>query len=205
MKNIILLAIALHTLSSSWAQVPLEARSFSSLREELLTTAFHYRQTGRMFGFLSTQSCMYENESLVVFRNYCFPVRSYPAQGYTIFSRDYGVIRLYEETTDSGFVKRDIFIDQFPAILAPYLNVPLPSLGLSDFSQILADMYESYFPGCWSTNFSFYHETNEANCSVPTDVVDGFASWAQETQALVNDDAAWAAFMRELDRKFIRR
>ena len=191
--------------TTTLAQVQLEAKSFTALISEIEASEFEYVETGKMFGFVSTKSCMYRSDSIIVFRNYCFPLRPYPAQGYTIFSREYGVIKLYEETVTPTFLKRDIDVDQFPALLAPYLTSPLPSMGLTDFFLVQETMYANYFPGCWSTNFSFYSEVAEAGCSIPTDNVNGFNSWAQETQTILNDESAWVALMNSLNRKFIRR
>ena len=204
MKHIILAALLALTTTLGFARSELEAKSFPALLADIEGTTFTYSETGRMFGFVSTQSCMFKSSELIVFRNYCYPARNFPAQGYTIFSKEYGVIELYEE--DKGSVlKRDVRIDQFPKLLAPYLESPLPSLTLADYSLILEKMYPLYLPGCWSTNYSDYTETADANCSKPTDGVVGFAQWSQETQAIVNDDGEWKALMKALDAKFKRR
>ncbi len=201
MKNFIATLLLALSFSVAHAQSELEAKSFPNLVKQIEQTTFTYVETGKMFGFVSTQSCMFESADLIVFRNYCFPVRVYPAQGYTIVSKEFGVIDLYEENMD-GFLKRDINISQFPAILAPYLNSPLPDLGMNDYSLMFEKMYQHYFPGCWSTNFSYYTETMDANCSKPTESVIGFAQWAQETQAIVNNEVEWRALIKALNAKF---
>lgn len=201
MKNIIAALLLALSFSVAHAQSELEAKSVPALLKQIEETTFTYVETGKMFGFVSTQSCMFESADIIVFRNYCFPVRAYPAQGYTIISKEFGVIELYEETMDS-VLKRDIQISQFPAILAPYVNSPLPDLGLNDYSLMFEKMYQRYFPGCWSTNYSFYTETKDANCSKPTDGVIGFAQWAQETQDIVNDEAAWRTLIKAMNTKF---
>lgn len=201
MKNIIAaLSLAL-SFTVAYAQSDMEAKSVPALLKQIEDTSFTYVETGKMFGFVSTQSCMFESADLIVFKNYCFPARVYPAQGYTIVSKEFGIIDLYEETMDTIF-KRDIHITQFPAILAPYVNSPLPDLGLSDYSLMFEKMYQNYFPGCWSTNYSFYTETKDANCSKPTENVVGFAQWAQETQDLVNNEVEWRALIKAMNTKF---
>jgi len=201
MKNIIAAILFVLSFSGAHAQSELEAKSIPALLQQIEATTFTYVETGKMFGFVSTQSCMFKSADLIVFRNYCFPVRTYPAQGYTIISKEFGVIDLYEETM-GGMLKRDIQISQFPAILAPYVNSPLPDLSLNDYSLMFEKMYQRYFPGCWSTNYSFYTETKDANCSKPTDSIIGFAQWAQETQTLVNSEVEWRALIKAMNAKF---
>ena len=201
MKNIIAAFLIALSFSFAHANVDLEAKSVPALLKQIEQTQFTYVETGKMFGFVSTQSCMFESADLIVFKNYCFPARVYPAQGYTIISKEFGIIELYEEKMDS-VLKRDIHISQFPAILAPYVNSPLPDLSLNDYSAMIEKMYNRYFPGCWSTNYSFYTETNDANCSRPVDTVIGFAQWAQETQDIVNDEVEWKALIKALNAKF---
>ncbi len=201
MKKIIAAFLIALSFSFAHANVDLEAKSVPELLKQIEQTQFTYVETGKMFGFVSTQSCMFESADLIVFKNYCFPARVYPAQGYTIISKEFGIIELYEETMDS-VLKRDIHISQFPAILAPYVNFPLPDLGLNDYSAMIEKMYNRYFPGCWSTNYSFYTETNDANCSKPVDTVIGFAQWAKETQDIVNDEVEWKALIKGLNAKF---
>ena len=203
MKNILLAALCALSLSPAMAG-DLEAKSFPALLQEIEQTEFTYAETGMMFGYVSIKSCMFKSDNLIVFRNYCSPVRNYPAQGYTIFSREFGVMELYEEVID-GKLKRDINIDQFPTNVAPYLESSLPSLSLADYHLIQEKMYSKFFPGCWSTNYSFYTEDKDANCSSTPSPVIGFAQWAQETQAIVNDEVTWKALMKTLDQKFQRR
>lgn len=203
MKTILISLLLSLPLSFAHA-VELEAKSFPDLLKQIEQTEFTYAETGMMFGYVSIKSCMFKSDDLIVFRNYCSPVRNYPAQGYTVFSREFGVMELYEEVID-GKLKRDISIDQFPAIVAPYLESALPSLTLADYHLIQEKMYNKFFPGCWSTNFSFYTEDKDVNCTSTPSPVIGFAQWAQETQAIVNDEVTWKALMKTLDQKFPRR
>lgn len=203
MKYLIAALFAL-ALLPSFAQSDMEAKSFSALRQQVEAGQFRYVETGKMFGFDTTHSCMFKAPGLTVFRNYCYPVRNYPAQGYTIVSAEFGIVELYEENM-GHILKRDVHISEFPAILAPYLAGTSPDMTLQDYSSIIEKMYYKFYPGCWSTNHSYYTEGADANCSKPTENVVGFAHWAQETQSLLNDAAEWKALMLELDQKFKRR
>ncbi len=200
MKKIILL-IVLFVSSFAHAQV-LEARPFEELLNRIEKADFTYKETGKIFGFISTQSCLFLSEDIAIFKNYCFPVRKYPARGYTIITRESGIVDLYEEDVGSLLI-RDIKIDEFPVFTAPYLQESLPTYTLSDLSGIIEQLYPRYLPGCWSTNFSKYIEAPEANCH-PNLSVNGFESWATETQAIVNDEAAWLSLMARIEAKLVR-
>lgn len=198
------LLFALSVSLPAWSQTELEAKSFPELLKKIDEATFAYTETGKMFGFVSTESCMYVSQEVVVFRNYCYPVRNYPAQGYTIITKEFGVIELYEE--DGGSVlKRDITITHFPSHVAPMLNSPLPALALKDYSLILEKLYPRYLPGCWSTNHSFYTERKDVNCSTDITTVIGFNQWAQETQFIVGEEDQWKSLMKSLNEKFKRR
>lgn len=184
------------------AKAELEATSFQELRSLIARTQFSYKETGKVFGFVSTQSCLFTAPGIAVLRNYCFPVRNYPAQGYTIISRQFGIIDLYEEQMSPTLLKRDIRISQFPSILAPYLDVAPDLLGLQGLSSTIEKMHYKYFPACWSTNYSYYLETPEANCTKKLADVIGFPHWELETQTLLNDEASWKELMKELRAKF---
>ncbi len=201
-KALLILCLAFTQLA--WSHSELEAKSSPELVKKIDEATFAYTETGKMFGFVSTESCMYVSQDIVVFRNYCYPVRNYPAQGYTIITKEFGVIELYEEDAGS-ILKRDITITHFPSHLAPYVNSPLPALALKDYSLILEKLYPRYLPGCWSTNHSFYSERKEANCSTDTATVIGFPQWAQETQFIVGEEDQWKSLMKSLNEKFKRR
>lgn len=189
-------------ITSMSAKAELEATSFQQLRSIIERTQFNYKETGKVFGFVSTQSCLFTAPGIAIFRNYCFPVRNYPAQGYTIISREFGVIDLYEEEMSANLLKRDIRITQFPSLLAPYLDVAPEHLGLKGLSSTLEKMHYNYFPACWSTNYSHYLETPEANCTKKLADIIGFSQWERETQTLLNDEVSWKELMKELKGKF---
>lgn len=201
MKNLFILTVFLFS-SLSQAQ-GLDAKSIPKLLEKISKTDFTYKETGKIFGFDSTQSCLFVSEEIVIFKNYCFPVRNYPARGYTIITREWGITRIYEEKYP-GLLIRDIGIDEFPVLVAPYLENSLPSYSLADLSAILEDLYPRYNPGCWSTNFSKYTETNDVNCTLNVSNVGNFTQWAADTQAIVNSESAWFRLMDTIEARLVR-
>lgn len=196
MKTILILAVLL-TSPLSFAQT-LSARPFGELLEKIQNTRFTYKETGLLFGYMSIQSCLYTSEDIVIFKNYCYPVKNYPARGYTIITRDWGKIDLYEEKLPNVLM-RDVSVDEFPVFLTPYLAGHLPEYTLADFSGMIEELYPRYNPGCWSTNFSRYHEVNEADCTVAGEAVEGFSDWARETQSIVLDQKRWFAVMDAIE------
>ncbi len=199
MKTIITAIVASLISLSASAQV-LEAKSFQEIIADIEAADFTYQDRGMVFGFNTIQSCTYVSEDIAIIKNYCFPVKKYPARGYTIISAKYGMIDLYEERIDD-LLKRDIQITQFPEILAPYLTTPMPEHKTQSLSGVIEKMYNRFLPACWSTSFSFYTETPDANCSVSTDYVQGFDAWANETQTILLDEASWLELVKTIDGK----
>lgn len=198
MKKIILLCTVFFT-TLSWGQ-SLTLRPVNQLIDLIDGEEFTYKETGKLFSYISTQSCLYVSEKVVIFKNYCFPVRNYPARGYTIISAEFGMIDLYEETLPSG-LKRDITLSEFPEILLPYLSTPFPMVTLPGMDAMMEKIHFMYNPGCWSTNLSFYTETKDANCTINTNTVTGFDDWAVETQQIVGDEATWNLLFKKIESK----
>lgn len=196
-----LISIVLGTLFSlsAGAQV-LEAKSFNEIMDAVQKAEFQYVDRGMVFGFDTIQSCTYVSEEIAIIKNYCFPVKKYPARGYTIISAKYGMIDLYEERVDE-LLKRDIQITEFPELIIPYLTTPMPMHTTESLSGIIEKMYQRFLPGCWSTSFSFYTESPDVNCTVSTDYVQGFDSWAQETQTILLDETSWLELVKAIDGK----
>lgn len=189
--------------SLSFAQ-ELEIRPIGDLLKKIESTNFTYKETGKIFGFFSIQSCLFVSEEIVIFKNYCYPVRKYPARGYTIITREWGVIDLYQEELPGGILMRQIDVSQFPVFMKPYLAGHLPEYSLSDLSGILEELYPRYNPGCWSTSFSRYNETNEANCNASVDMVRGFDEYAKGTQAIVLDEKRWFSVLEAVEARLKR-
>ncbi|MFP5385606.1 MAG: hypothetical protein ACLGHN_05965 [Bacteriovoracia bacterium] len=202
MKNLKLILLSLFSLSivSNVGAQALEAKSFIRLLELIDKSEFTYKERGMVFGYNTIQSCLFVSQDLVIFKNYCFPQRDYPARGYTIISAEYGMIDLYEEKFPT-VLKRDIIITEFPEILRPYLTTPFPVATLSGLSDMMEKMYHRYYPACWSTNFSFYSETAEAACTVSSSQVSEFENWKNETQEMVLDVDKWALVLDSIESK----
>ncbi len=202
MKNIITL-LSFLTLSLSASAQGLKANVFKDLMDELKASTFTYKETGKIFGYISTQSCLHTSANMVIFKNYCFPVHNYPARSYTIISAKHGKIDLYQEQYPN-FLKRDIRISQFTELLETHLPASFPNSTLDELDAMIEDMYYNYNPGCWSTNFSQYVEAPEANCSVAVENVQNFAAWASETQAIVLSETEWKLLLNTVEKKLIR-
>src|SRR5262245_35244115 len=150
-KLFIIAALTLITLTEVNAQT-LEAKSFKGLVELIKKSEFSYKEKGMIFGYVSTQSCLFVSKDIAIFKNYCFPVKEYPAKGFTIISKEYGMIDIYEENLPSGILKHDVLINQFPEVLAPYLSTAMESSTLDGLNDMIEKLYYQYNPACWSTN-----------------------------------------------------
>lgn len=199
-KLFILILLSFSTLAVASAP-KLEAPSMRKLLAKIEATNFSYQERGMVFGYRTIQSCMYVGQDLVIIKNYCYPVKQYPARGFTIISPDMGMIDLYEEVLPSQIVKRDFQITQFPEILAPHLRQPFPSSTLEEMSLMIAKLYHQFNPACWSSNYSFSTEEPVASCTVATEEVQSFKEWAQETQEMTADLNEWYAIMDMLNSK----
>lgn len=179
----------------------LEAKPFSALLEQIRQTEFTYQESGNIFPFETTKSCFYKSDTLLVFRNYCSTGHRYPAQGYFILSKDFGSIELYEEDL-TAVLKRDIRINQFPSILAPFLARAPANLKLEDYSDFFYFLSNQRYPACWSTNYSYYTQGPDRNCNTALTDIANLEAWTTETQTLLADEAAWRALLQELNAKF---
>lgn len=201
MKTLIHL-IVFSLLSINAHAVTLEAKPVKDLMKEIDTTTFRYTETGMAYGFVTIKSCVYTSPDMIVIKNYCSPKKDYPAKGYTIISKKFGLIEFYQEDIDSEILKRDVRIDGFPAVIAPYLKANLDGQKLTTINNFLESMNNKRDPACWSTNFSFYTESNEAACYEAN--ISEFPEWETETQELTHDAKAWAQLIKTLETKFPR-
>ena len=199
MKNLIILLTVLFTSLTAQAQT-LEAKSLKKLLAQIEATDFKFQERGMVFGFNTIQSCMYVGNEIVIIKNYCWPVKKYPARGYTIITPEVGMIDIYEEELPS-IVKRDFLITQFPSVLAPYLRQPFPSASLGDLSQMMAKLHYQYNPACWSSNYSFSLEAPTAACNVELGNIAGVDQWFDESQEITGDIKVWYAFINAIEAK----
>ncbi len=201
MKTIFITLALMFTLSA-WAE-GLTAKSVKELLQKIDASTFTYKETGKVFGYVSTQSCLFSTDSMVIFRNYCFPVRDYPAKGYTVISPEYGMINIYQEDYGQGHITHKITIVDFPEILKDHLPRSLPQSTLGELSAMIEELYRQYNPGCWSTNYSPYTLGPEADCTISRSDVSGFDAWATETQELTMDEAQWQGIHSILQKKLV--
>lgn len=178
----------------------LEAKPMKDLRAEIEATRFKYTETGMAHGFDTIKSCVYTSPDMIVIKNYCSPKKDYPAKGYTIISKKFGLVELYQEEISADLLKRDIRLDGFPEAVAPYLKANLSGQKLPAINNFLESMANTSNAACWSTNFSFYTEAADVNC-YGTDITE-HAAWAQETQALLTDEKTWLQIIKDLETKF---
>jgi hypothetical protein len=191
MLSIILLFISTFT----YGQV-LEATSARDLINKIESSEFTYKGRGIVFGFNSTESCLFVSEDMAILKNYCYPSRNYPARGYTIISKEFGMIDLYEEKLPDA-LKRDIRISEFPEIIRPYLTTSFPDASVMGLSQMIEKLYYQFNPGCWSTNYGWENGSNITNCSSGINVIN-FDAWSQETQQIVSNEKEWLNVMKSI-------
>jgi hypothetical protein len=178
-----------------------EAKPLGDLTAKIQAAAFEHREDGLVWGFNSIKSCLYVSGEIAVLKNYCVPKKEYPAKGYTIFSKEFGIVDLYQE--DLGpVIKRIAYITVFPAVLNAQVPGPVSAATIPGLNKVLESFYYQRTPACWSTNFS-YSEAPEAKCNAG-DIVN-FEAWAGETQALANDPSAWDALIRKVEDSITRR
>lgn len=180
----------------------LTAASVKDLMKEIEATNFRYTETGMAYGFATIKSCVYTSPDIIVIKNYCSPKKDYPAKGYTIISKKFGLIEYYQEEVSDTILKRDVRIDGFPEMIAPYLKANLDGQKLTTINNFLEAMNKKADPACWSTNYSFYVETPEAAC-YKTDISE-FPAWEKETQELTGSAKDWAALIKDMEAKFPR-
>ncbi len=178
----------------------LEAKPVALALEAALKTKMTYKETGKLSGFNTTQSCVYVSDQLIVIENYCFPKKEYPARSFTILSPKFGLIDLYQEQLTDTINKRDVHIQMFPVPLKKQLKDSLANYTVEELNKLMDKTENKYAPGCWSTNFSYYTENADANCSVG-DVQD-FQTWEIETQKLTADIKNWNDIFNQLNQKF---
>lgn len=176
----------------------LEAKPFKSLLQTIARSQFKAKGRGLIFGYNSIQSCLFVSKDIAIFKNYCFPKKEYPAQGYTIISSDFGVVDLYEEDIE-GIKERDISISHFKDQLLPYLTTPLPTQNVSGLSEILEKLYNEPHAGCWSTSYGDYTSGPDARCNVDSSTILGANEWFDETQKIVNDEEVWSRLLESLE------
>ena len=80
------------TDSKDWFAQPL----FQVLND-LESEMFLFKERGRAYGFYSTDSCLYVSKKILIQKDYCYPQKNYPAKSYSIISRKFGWVKVYQE------------------------------------------------------------------------------------------------------------
>jgi hypothetical protein len=198
MKKLLTIAFLFMTLSAHAQE--LDARPLHDLVKKIQEETFTYQGTGPFFGFDKSQSCLYLSESMVIVKNYCFPVKKYPSRGYTIISREFGMIDLYDEELPTR-LKHDIQISAFPAVLLPYLSTPFPKMTIKGVSGMVEKLYYKNLSACWATNYSFYTEAPDMACNVNPETVTGINVWGSESYTVLSDNSEWNRLINLIESK----
>jgi hypothetical protein len=198
MKKIITaLLVVLGSASISYAQ--LATKPVAELLRAIEASKFTYREHALAYGYDSIHSCLYTSKDFAILKNYCYPNKPYPAQGFTVISAKFGIVNFYEENLGQGILKHDVRIDVFPENYKDYAGTATSTLRIKKLNSILADLYERRMAACWSTNFSRYTEQPELACNNQAGAVGGIDVWGKETQTLTADKKAWAGALARIN------
>jgi hypothetical protein len=190
---VLALIFSLSPRADTYTAVP-----FSEILQRAQSPAFSFREKGRLFGYYSTDSCLWTSCDLVIVEHYCDSGQTDRARSLTLWSRDFGMVHLYEEEY-GGVRKRDIEITQFPEALAPYLPADMNAFSVETMNGILEKLYQQPFPSCWSSSFDPYSLKPDADCYLVEPSL--YSPWIQETQGIVNDEGRWNSAYDQLLRK----
>lgn len=199
MKTLFLLSLVVIFNCRAQAQI-LEAKPIASAVEAVFSREFRFKEVGRMFGYYSTQSCVYVSSDMIVIKNYCSPKKSYPAKSFRIVSPKFGMIDFYQEEVTQDILKREVRISTFPVPLSDVLKSDLTTYDIAELNLLFEKLHNKNGAACWSTNFSFYTEDAEAKCN--RSQVDDVDQWFKETQKLTSSEKAWAEMIFRLEEKF---
>jgi hypothetical protein len=199
MKKIIL--ITLFSLISSNSYAKLEAKGVKDLINTIAQTKFSYKERGTIFGYVSTQSCVYTSKEIVILKNYCYPEKKYPAKSFTVISSKFGMIDFYQEDFNDGDpIKHDVVLSTFPDILNIYFTGELNTETVSSINVNLEKMYYKWYPACWSTNLSYNDRVPEYGClnNTSDDIVD-LDKWIDETQSITGNEEDWNKLFQTIE------
>ena len=148
-----------------------------------------YRETGRVSGFFSIDSCLFTSKNFVVLKNYCFPKRAYPSRGVMIYSPEYGAFEFYEEnSSDQQF--RTLRHLVFKSDLNRLLKSPVEDIDIKKINAIKDYFYkDSSRRACWATNLSRYSKTPRVGCI--KDDINNYPRWKSEASIFTIDEQKW--------------
>jgi hypothetical protein len=187
-------------LLALFLSLPIQAEGLTAIPfRQVLSTAveesYSFRGRGLLFGYFSTESCLWVSKTVLLVEHYCHPKRNYPARAITLWSRKFGQVYLYEEKL-SQLNKHDITLGQFPGYLQAYFPRDLRNLSISDLNGIMEKLYQARNPACWSTNYDRYSGQPGQNCFGTE--IQRFPAWAADAGWLVGNPEEWNASFRAL-------
>jgi hypothetical protein len=174
--------------SVSFAQT-VEAPLTKDIINKVMSSEFQFKGKGKIFGYESTESCLFLSNDIAIIKNYCLKDKNYPARSFVILSQDFGIIELYEERL-YYLIKKDIRLWGFQEILKKELISGFSEASLSSMSNVIEKIYTNHLPGCWSTNFDKMLRGSESRCSKSLSV-SNFEMWSEETQDIVDSEKGW--------------
>ena len=201
MKTLIQL-IVICLLSINAQALALTAPPVKDLMAEIAITKFKYTESGLAYGFVIIKSCVYTSPDMIVLKNYCYPKKDYSAKGYTIISKKFGLVEFYQEEINADILKRDVALNGFPEMIAPFLNANLSRQKLTTINNFLKSYNAKLDPACWSTNYSFHTNAEDVAC-YKTDIAE-YPAWSEETQTLLSNQKDWLQLIKTLEAKFPR-
>ena len=202
MKKIILTTLFALTLTSSSYAYVLEAGAVKDIVSSIKASKYKYKEHGRIFGYDTIDSCIYVSGDIAILKNYCYPAKTYPAKSFTIISKKYGMIDLYEEDLGANTLKHDVRISTFPDVLKDYFSGDLNGETIASVNVNLEKLYVLRAPACWSTNYSFEEGKPDVGCYAGgADIgnILGLQEWSDETQSLTADTKAWDEMLQAID------
>ena len=173
----------------------------TKLSEALATlerTQIAYRGTVLLHGSDTIASCAWAGDGLLLLVHYCHPAGKYPARGFSFWSRELGVVELYEEQLAAGRVKRDYRQNEFPELVRTIFDLDFASLPLPAMRDISEKLYWRQNPACWATNLDWLSGKPSAACFA-TDIA-LYPAWAEDSLR-VTSGGAWEKAFEAVKRK----
>lgn len=146
---------------------------------------FEYVGRAKLFDYVSTQSCYYRSESVVILEHYCYPVRQYPARALTIISPKFGSLYFYQEYAGS-LSKRQIEITNFASDVHQYFPVTMSELNLTDLDSARRQIYEAFLPSCWSQ-----YQSSEASSACNNFEIKKIENWIYDSEMVLKEENSW--------------
>lgn len=189
----------LYTVQARAEDEKLTAVPFRDVMAQIERIPLSYKGHGLLFGFETIESCIYAGDGLLLLSHYCHPKAPYVARGFTAWSKQFGIVELYEEDLGAGIIKRDVRINEFPESVRYTFSMDFRTIELKVINEVIEKLYNRWNPACWSTNYDWNYEGPDANC-LDTEIA-FYPDWKKETQALVGSAPAWERVWERLGQK----